>query len=123
MSAKAALYIAVRETGISKSELARRLGMVHEDFNQIAVQRVVGVTFGSILRNVLRQAIEFVNVQSRELGQVLSAIGRPLSCSCRAYLCLCLCCFLHMEAPSSILAFELVAIFGRLAEAVKVSFV
>jgi hypothetical protein len=123
MSAKAALYIAVRETGISKSELARRLEMVHEDFNQIAVQRVGGVTFGSILRNVLRQAIEFANVQSGELGQVLSAIGRPLSWWCRAYLCLCLCCFLHMEAPSSILAFELVAIFGRLAEAVKVSFV
>ena len=29
--------------------------MVHEDFNQISVNPAVGVTFGSILRNILRQ--------------------------------------------------------------------
>jgi general secretion pathway protein E len=29
--------------------------MIHEDFNQIAVQPMIGITFGTILRNILRQ--------------------------------------------------------------------
>ena len=35
MSAKAALYIAVRETGISKSELARRLGVDEKEIRRM----------------------------------------------------------------------------------------
>lgn len=36
--------------------------MVHEDFNQIAVQPQVGITFGSILRNILRQDPDIVMI-------------------------------------------------------------
>ena len=39
MSAKAALYIAVRETGISKSELARRLGMDEKEIRRMLSPR------------------------------------------------------------------------------------
>ncbi len=36
--------------------------MVHEEFNQIAVQPVVGITFSSILRNILRQDPDIIMV-------------------------------------------------------------
>ena len=39
MSAKAALYIAVRETGISKSELARRLGVNEKEIRRMLSPR------------------------------------------------------------------------------------
>jgi antitoxin HicB len=39
MSAKAALYIAVRETGISKSELARRLGVDEKEIRRMLSPR------------------------------------------------------------------------------------
>ena len=34
--------------------------MVHDDFNQIAVQPVVGITFARILRNILRQDSDII---------------------------------------------------------------
>ncbi len=39
MSAKAALYIAVREEGISKSELARRLGVDEKEVRRMISPR------------------------------------------------------------------------------------
>lgn len=36
--------------------------MVREDFNQIAVQPVIGITFGSILRNILRQDPDIIMI-------------------------------------------------------------
>ncbi len=36
--------------------------MVHEEFNQIAVQPIVGITFSSILRNILRQDPDIIMV-------------------------------------------------------------
>jgi len=39
MSAKAALYIAVRETGISKSELSRRLGVDEKEIRRMLSPR------------------------------------------------------------------------------------
>lgn len=36
--------------------------MVHEEFNQIAVQTKVGITFGSIIRNILRQDPDIIMI-------------------------------------------------------------
>nr|HID58209.1 type II/IV secretion system protein [Desulfobacterales bacterium] len=36
--------------------------MIHEDFNQIAVQPVIGITFATILRNILRQDPDIIMV-------------------------------------------------------------
>lgn len=36
--------------------------MVHEDFNQISVQQQIGVTFSSILRNILRQDPDIIMI-------------------------------------------------------------
>jgi general secretion pathway protein E len=36
--------------------------MVHEDFNQIAVRPQVGITFGSIMRNILRQDPDIIMI-------------------------------------------------------------
>ena len=36
--------------------------MVHEDFNQIAVKPQLGITFGSIMRNILRQDPDIILV-------------------------------------------------------------
>ncbi|MFW6236783.1 MAG: GspE/PulE family protein, partial [Desulfosudaceae bacterium] len=36
--------------------------MIHEQFNQIAVQPVLGITFGSILRNILRQDPDIIMI-------------------------------------------------------------
>lgn len=42
--------------------------MVHEGFNQIAVQPAVGITFGSILRNILRQDPDVIMIgETRDL--------------------------------------------------------
>ena len=36
--------------------------MVHEDFNQIAVQPLVGITFSSVIRHILRQDPDVIMV-------------------------------------------------------------
>jgi general secretion pathway protein E len=54
--------------------------MVHEDFNQIAVQPVVGVTFGSILRNILRQDPDIIMIgEMRDLETAQNAIQAALT--------------------------------------------
>jgi general secretion pathway protein E len=54
--------------------------MIHPEFNQIAVRPVVGITFGSILRNVLRQDPDIVMVgEMRDLETAHNAIQAALT--------------------------------------------
>ncbi len=54
--------------------------MVHESFNQIAVQSQVGITFGSILRNILRQDPDVIMIgEMRDLETAENAIQAALT--------------------------------------------
>ncbi|MBF0530914.1 MAG: type II/IV secretion system protein [Deltaproteobacteria bacterium] len=54
--------------------------MIHEDFNQIAVQPLVGITFGSILRNILRQDPDVIMIgEMRDFDTVENAIQAALT--------------------------------------------
>jgi len=54
--------------------------MVHEEFNQIAVQPVVGITFASILRNILRQDPDVVMIgEMRDFETAENAIQAALT--------------------------------------------
>jgi general secretion pathway protein E len=54
--------------------------MVHEDFNQIAVQPAIGITFATILRNILRQDPDIIMVgEMRDLETAQNAIQAALT--------------------------------------------
>jgi len=54
--------------------------MVHEDFNQIAVQPVVGITFASILRHILRQDPDIIMIgELRDLETAENAVQAALT--------------------------------------------
>jgi general secretion pathway protein E len=54
--------------------------MIHEDFNQIAVQPSVGITFASILRNILRQDPDIIMIgEMRDLETAENAIQAALT--------------------------------------------
>ncbi len=54
--------------------------MINEDFNQIAVQPAVGVTFASILRNILRQDPDIIMVgEMRDLDTAENAVQAALT--------------------------------------------
>ncbi|MFO7838427.1 MAG: GspE/PulE family protein [Desulfosalsimonadaceae bacterium] len=54
--------------------------MIHEEFNQIAVQPAVDVTFGTILRNILRQDPDVVMVgELRDLETARNAVQAALT--------------------------------------------
>jgi len=54
--------------------------MVYEEFNQIAVQPLVGITFGTVLRNVLRQDPDIIMVgELRDLETAQNAIQAALT--------------------------------------------
>ncbi len=54
--------------------------MVHEDFNQIAVQPVLGITFATILRNILRQDPDIIMIgEMRDLETAENAIQAALT--------------------------------------------
>jgi general secretion pathway protein E len=54
--------------------------MVHESFNQIAVQHQIGITFGSILRNILRQDPDVIMIgEMRDLETAENAIQAALT--------------------------------------------
>ncbi len=54
--------------------------MVHESFNQIAVQQQIGITFGSILRNILRQDPDIIMIgEMRDLETAENAIQAALT--------------------------------------------
>ena len=54
--------------------------MIHEDFNQISVQPVVGITFASILRNILRQDPDIIMLgEMRDLETAENAVQAALT--------------------------------------------
>jgi general secretion pathway protein E len=54
--------------------------MIHEEFNQIAVQPAIDVTFGSVLRNILRQDPDIIMVgEIRDLETAQAAVQAALT--------------------------------------------
>lgn len=54
--------------------------MVHDEFNQIAVQPKIGITFGSILRNILRQDPDIIMIgEMRDAETAENAIQAALT--------------------------------------------
>ncbi len=54
--------------------------MVHEEFNQIAVQPTLGITFGTILRNILRQDPDVIMLgELRDLETAENAVQAALT--------------------------------------------
>jgi len=54
--------------------------MIHEDFNQIAVQPSAGITFASILRNILRQDPDIIMIgEMRDLETAENAVQAALT--------------------------------------------
>ncbi|MGD9105404.1 MAG: GspE/PulE family protein [Desulfobacterales bacterium] len=54
--------------------------MIHESFNQIAVQPVIGVTFANILRNILRQDPDIIMIgEMRDLETAENAVQAALT--------------------------------------------
>ena len=54
--------------------------MIHEEFNQIGVQPAVGVTFASILRNILRQDPDIIMIgEMRDLETAENAVQAALT--------------------------------------------
>jgi general secretion pathway protein E len=59
------LYSALRQLStpeINITTIEDPIEMVHEEFNQIGVQPVIGITFGTILRNILRQDPDIIMI-------------------------------------------------------------
>ncbi len=54
--------------------------MIHEDFNQIGVQTAIGVTFGSILKTILRQDPDVIMIgEMRDLETAENAVQASLT--------------------------------------------
>ena len=54
--------------------------MVNEDFNQIAVQPIIGITFASILRNILRQDPDIIMIgEMRDLETAENAVQASMT--------------------------------------------
>jgi len=71
-------YIATPEKNIVTVE--DPVEMVHEDFNQIAVQAAIDVTFATILRNILRQDPDIIMIgEIRDLDTARYAIQAALT--------------------------------------------
>ncbi|MBA7669449.1 Type II secretion system protein E [subsurface metagenome] len=71
-------YLCTTERNITTVE--DPIEMVYEDFNQIAVQPAVGITFGSILRNILRQDPDIIMIgEMRDLETAQNAIQASLT--------------------------------------------
>ncbi|UCH00414.1 MAG: type II/IV secretion system protein, partial [Deltaproteobacteria bacterium] len=71
-------YLSNEENNITTVE--DPIEMVYEDFNQIAVQPTVGITFASILRNILRQDPDIIMIgEMRDLETAQNAIQAALT--------------------------------------------
>ena len=71
-------YLSNEENNITTVE--DPIEMVYEDFNQIAVQPAVGITFASILRNILRQDPDIIMIgEMRDLETAQNAIQAALT--------------------------------------------
>ncbi len=77
------LYSTLRKIsneGVNVTTVEDPIEMVHEDFNQIAVRSKVGITFGSIMRNILRQDPDIIMVgELRDLETAENAIQAALT--------------------------------------------
>ena len=77
------LYSTLRDLSSPKVNITTvedPIEMVHEAFNQIAVQPAVGVTFSSILRNILRQDPDIIMIgEMRDLETAENAIQAALT--------------------------------------------
>ncbi len=77
------LYSTLRELSspdINITTVEDPIEMIHEDFNQIAVQPLVGITFGSILRNILRQDPDIIMIgEMRDLETAENAVQGALT--------------------------------------------
>jgi len=70
----------VSTPGINITTVEDPVEMVHEDFNQIGVQTAVGVTFASILKNILRQDPDIIMIgEMRDLETAENAIQAALT--------------------------------------------
>jgi general secretion pathway protein E len=70
----------IHHAGINITTVEEPIEMVHESFNQIAVQPQIGVTFGSILRNILRQDPDVIMVgEMRDLETAENAVQAALT--------------------------------------------
>jgi general secretion pathway protein E len=71
-------YLSSPEVNITTIE--DPIEMIHEEFNQIGVQPQVGITFASILRNILRQDPDIIMVgEMRDLETAQNAIQAALT--------------------------------------------
>jgi len=77
------LYSTLRELSspdINITTVEDPIEMIHEDFNQIAVQPVIGISFGSILRNILRQDPDIIMIgEMRDLVTAENAVQAALT--------------------------------------------
>jgi general secretion pathway protein E len=77
------LYSTLRKIsteGVNVTTIEDPIEMVHEDFNQIAVNPQVGISFGSIMRNILRQDPDIIMVgELRDLETAENAIQAALT--------------------------------------------
>lgn len=77
------LYSTLRELStpeINITTVEDPIEMIHEDFNQIAVQPAINVTFSSILRNILRQDPDIIMIgEMRDLETAQNAVQAALT--------------------------------------------
>jgi general secretion pathway protein E len=77
------LYSTLRKISTPKvnvTTIEDPIEMGHEDFNQIAVRPQVGITFGSIMRNILRQDPDIIMIgELRDLETAENAIQAALT--------------------------------------------
>jgi general secretion pathway protein E len=77
------LYSALRSLStpeINITTVEDPIEMVHEDFNQIAAQPLLGITFSTILRNILRQDPDIIMVgEMRDLETAENAVQAALT--------------------------------------------
>jgi general secretion pathway protein E len=70
----------INTPGINITTVEEPIEMVHESFNQIAVQTQIGVTFGAVLRNILRQDPDVIMIgEMRDLETAENAIQAALT--------------------------------------------
>lgn len=70
----------IHSPAINITTVEEPIEMVHESFNQIAVQNQIGVTFGSVLRNILRQDPDVIMIgEMRDLETAENAIQAALT--------------------------------------------
>ncbi|MEA3435498.1 MAG: GspE/PulE family protein [Thermodesulfobacteriota bacterium] len=77
------LYSTLRKLSTSEKNVVTvedPIEMVHEDFNQIAVQPAIDITFANILRNILRQDPDIIMIgEMRDLDTARNAVQAALT--------------------------------------------